>query len=128
MEFKVFYCFYKNDEVVNDEENVSMKLEDIHGKLLDQLAEDGDFFGVIDSDNNTFQVLYDAEENIYWGEIPVPEKEGSMGSFFTKEDLTELLKNLKEPFDANDFPNFEFMEWEDDEFHEDEEDSQNKEQ
>ena len=114
MKYTVFYSFQDTEEEQLDDEGLQMELADAV-KLLEKMTADGDFFGFIDSEGNTFQVMFDEEADAFWAEIPVPAKQGSHGAIYLRNEIEPVLSGLKPIFKVEDFPIFEFEEWDLDE-------------
>jgi len=111
MDYKSFYHFYEDEKEQDPENPIQINHNDIKSQLLDSLKHDGDFFGLVDENNNTLQVIYDSDEDTYWVEIPVPEKKGSYGIVLFYDELIKLLEILPPLFDPKSFPDFEFGKW-----------------
>ena len=118
MKYKVFYSFQEFEEERLDDESVEMELEDA-AALLEKMTSDGDFLGLIDAENNTFQLMYDEEGDVFWVEIPDPEKQGSYGAVYLRDEVKPLLGAVGPLFRVEDYPIFEFEEWGPDEDDED---------
>ena len=110
MQYKVFYSFQDFNEEKLDDVAVEMELDDAIS-LLEKMTVDGDFLGFIDAENNTFQLMYDAEGDAFWVEIPDPDQQGSYGAVFIRDELEPLLSAIKPIFKAEDYPIFEFEAW-----------------
>jgi len=110
MNYQAFHYFLNNS--AQDPENPQpVKTDDICKDLLDNLKQDGDYFGLVDENDASLQVFFDADEQNYWVEIPVPEKQGSFGAILTYDELSALLKKLPGCFKPELFPDFEFNPW-----------------
>lgn len=123
MKYTVFYSFQDSEEERLDDEGYELDAAGT-AALLDKMTADGDFLGLIDAEGNTFQVMYDGEAEAFWAEIPVPDRQGSYGAVYLKDELKPVMTGLKPVFKVEDFPIFEFEEWdldEDDDYEEDEE-------
>lgn len=123
VKYKVFYSFQEDEDEQLDDEAQEMELSDAV-KLVNRMTTDGDFFGLIDAAGTTLQVMYDGEEDVFWAEIPDPAKQGSHGALYQRGELPSVLGGLKPLFKAEDFPIFEFEEWDldEDDWDEDDED------
>lgn len=107
-----FYCFYGEDASVPASTPVPVSDADAY-ELFARLEADGDFFGLIDTDDETFQVAYDADSDRYWTEIPDVERRGSHGANFTFDEMVEMMKTLPDRFRPSAFPKLRFSPWED---------------
>ena len=87
--------------------NISEEFPD----LLAQLTRKGDFLGIIDSDGKTLQMMYDADDDRYWIEIPSPENDGSYGCDMTLEQIAGLVEALPQRFAPAMLPGAEFRRW-----------------
>jgi hypothetical protein len=69
---KVFYSFGDGQFEVEGHDALPINISDELPDLLEQLTSNGDFLGLIDRDGNTLQMIYDADDDRYWVEIPIP--------------------------------------------------------
>ena len=90
---------------------VSMSEVEIRADLLGALADDGDFFGLIDDAATTLQVMFNADTSSYWVEIPRPDKEGSFGCSLSLEQLQLLFTDLPARFSEAMVPGMAFEAW-----------------
>ncbi len=109
-EYVIFYCFYGTDTSLSSDENKRMKHSDIY-VLIGDLEHNDDFLGMVDANGTTLQMIYDAERDTYWIEIPDPPRQGSYGATVTFDDLVDLMKTLPPEFSVEAFPGFEFQSW-----------------
>ena len=110
-QFKVFYAFQESGRQVPADAPVEMLEADIYSELLGEFERDRDFIGLIDSAGVTLQVLYEADHDQYWVELPEPAMSGSHGRYFSFDELADLLRNLPECFTISAFPGLEFQSW-----------------
>jgi hypothetical protein len=114
--YKVFYALEESvEDAVAGEDAVEMDHADIYSELFGGLAKHGDFFGMVDANGTTLQVMYHAERDRYWFEIPVENEGGSYGRFLDFDQAANLIKSLQPTFDVASFPSFVFEPWNDDE-------------
>lgn len=109
--FKAFWTFQGTEEHVPGESPVDILEADVYSKLLGGLERDGDFFGLVDSNGVTLQVMYEGGADRYWVDIPQPTQRGSLGRYFTFDEAVDLFKSLPECFSALSVPGFEFKSW-----------------
>ena len=55
--------------------------------------------------------MYEPEIDLYWFEVPRPDKGGSFGKYHTFDAAVEALKTLPETFPSKGLNEFEFNEW-----------------
>lgn len=112
--YKLFYCFY-GDETDNAEVSAEdpVALGDLHllPALISRAVTDGDFLGLMDTEGNTLQLMYEGDEDRYWLEIPVPAQGGSYGKHYSLEGIREVFRALPPRFDVAEFPDFRFESW-----------------
>ena len=88
-----------------------MNEADIYSPLLGQLSEVGDFIGLIDAQGGTLQVMYEAEDDVYWIEVIDVCKQGSHGKHMNFDELTDFFKALPEHFKPESINDSEFIAW-----------------
>jgi hypothetical protein len=79
--------------------------------MLGGLDEDGDFFGLIDDEGTTLQVMYSGDDDSYWIEIPRPDKRGSFGCRLSFDLITDVFKVLPARFSQATLPMLKFEAW-----------------
>ena len=84
-------------------------LDDYFWCLLDL----GDFIGLVDEDDRSFQFLYGASKNLYWAEIPDESTRSSSGQEYSREALLALLHRLPQRFGTFLFDDPQTSAWED---------------
>jgi hypothetical protein len=84
---------------------------DIYSEMLGSLAEDGDFFGLIDARGTTLQVMYEAKDGTFWVETPRPQEGGSYGVSLTFDQVNDLFKALPSEFSPASLPCLKFRSW-----------------
>ena len=109
--YHVFYHFYANGDSVPSEFPVSMNEADIYSPLLGKLHQDGDFLGLIDAQGETLQVMYEADNDLYWIEVLALEQRGSYGKYVGFDELTDFFKALPEHFHSDSISDATFMAW-----------------
>jgi hypothetical protein len=109
--YRVFYTFYGSDRSVVAAEAIPMNEADIYSELLGSLADDGDFIGLIDDRGTTLQVMYEADDDAYWVEVPSPQRGGSYGARLSFDALVDLFKALPGEFGPESLPLFQFRSW-----------------
>jgi hypothetical protein len=109
--YKVFYCFYGTGKDVPADEPIEMDQADICTELLGALDQEDDFFGLIDVDGTTLQVIYETSKDRYWVEIPRPQQGGSYGRHLSFEGIAALFEALPAKLSLEAFPEFEFQSW-----------------
>lgn len=90
-----------------------MNVADIYSELLGKLALTSDYIGLIDSDENTMQVMYQLDTDQYWLEVIDEAQQGSHGRFFTFDEITDVFKSLPEKFSTKVFSGLKFNKWKD---------------
>ena len=109
--YRVFYCFYGEPAEVPWSQPVPIVHADIYSDLFGRLQQDGDFLGVVDQMGRTLQIMYNADRDRYWVEIPAPERRGGYGRYMTFDEATDLLKKLPETFVPDAVPSLAFTAW-----------------
>jgi hypothetical protein len=111
---RTIQTFYSIDALLEDvpsEKPVGLTPETVYVDLLAHLSQDGDFLGVIDETGTTLQVMYDAENDSYWIEIPDPTVGGSYGCKLSFVQVHEVFKNLPKFFSKTMIKGMEFQSW-----------------
>ncbi len=108
--YRVFYTFYGSDRSVVADEAIPMNEADIYSEL-GSLAADGDFIGLIDNWGTTLQVMYEADDDAYWVEVPSPQRGGSYGARLSFDALADLFKALPSEFGPESLPLLQFRSW-----------------
>ncbi|MCB9616915.1 MAG: hypothetical protein H6722_31150 [Sandaracinus sp.] len=108
MALRVFYCFYGTGETVTEPRPTDAA--DLVG-YVDRLTHDRDFVGVVDDGGTTLQVMYEADDDRYWVEIPVPKEGGSYGRHLDHTALRALFMQLPERFEPGAFDGLRFEAW-----------------
>ncbi len=111
--FHVYYSFQASGETVEAESNVFMSEADIYAPLLGQLAETGDYIGLIDASGQAMQVMYKADTDQYWLEVIDEAAQGAHGRFFSFDEIVYIFKGLPDTFQPEFFAGLEFHTWED---------------
>jgi hypothetical protein len=109
--FRVFYCFYAENDVVLAADAAPMDVADIYSELLGRLSSDGDFLGMTDEEGHTLQMMYDPDKDRYCVEIPSPERHGSYACNMDFDQVVELMKALPTQFVPAAIPGLEFETW-----------------
>lgn len=110
-EYQVFYSFGDGDVEVGADEALTMNISEGFPELLAQLTTDGDFLGIIDRDGNTLQMMYNADDDRYWIEIPCPENGGSYGCHMVRDQVVGLVEALPTRFALAMLRGAEFKQW-----------------
>ena len=111
-EYQVFYCFYGSGKSVASERDVRMAHADIY-VLVGDLEVEGDFLGIVDGNGTTVQMIYHADDDSYWVEIPDVERQGSHGVTLGFDELVDFVKALPREFSVAAFPQLSFQLWQD---------------
>ena len=112
MTYLVFHDIVRLPHSVPAENAVEMTREIVLNEILPLLKEDGEFFGLIDSNRTTLQVLYTSnDDQEYWVEIPSPSLGGSFGAHFDWNQVNDLFGSLAETFPQDGFAEFDFHPW-----------------
>ena len=111
MRYQVFFSIEAIGRVVTSESPEYCSDATVYSELFASLKVSGDFFGLIDSNGACLQVMYEPEIDLYWFEVPRPDKGGSFGKYHTFDAAVEALKTLPETFPSKGLNEFEFNEW-----------------
>jgi hypothetical protein len=88
-----------------------MSEADIYTDLLGGLEQDGDFFGLVDGDATTLQVMYRGDDDSYWIEIPRSDRGGSFGCALSFDEITDVFKSLPVRFSETMIADMTFESW-----------------
>ncbi|QMT41546.1 hypothetical protein [Neisseria shayeganii] len=111
--YRIFYSFYEDDAHIDSESPLPVAAAELPAYLA-RLRLHGDFLGLVDEDEQTFQIMYEEFSGYYWGEVPDGAREGSHGRFYTEEELETLLADLPDRFCPKHFDGLVFERWYDD--------------
>jgi hypothetical protein len=109
--YRVFYTFYGAGRSVVPDDAVPMDEANIYSELLGSFTKDGDFIGLIDNRGTTLQVMYEADDDAFWVEVPSPQLGGSYGARFSFDALTQLFKALPSEFGPESLTVLQFRSW-----------------
>ena len=90
---------------------VPMDIADVYSELFPLLKEEGEFLGVVDEAGTTMQMMYQADDDLYWSEVPSPERRGAYGKSLTFDEAADLLKSLGGAIPPEGYPGFSFASW-----------------
>ena len=107
--YTVFYYIAEPPLSVAPEDGLRMEGSYVLRELLGRLRTDGDVLGLIDDQDTTLQLLYDAASASYWVEIPVPAEKGSYGADLTFDGVVDLFRQLPDRFEVANFLEFAFQ-------------------
>lgn len=110
LQYRVFYSAVRLGDI-SAENAIDMELADVYSEVLPVLKEHREYFGLVDSDGTTLQVMYDEEKDQYWFEVPRPDLGGSFGVSLSFDAALDLIKSLDDPFPPEGFEGFEFQSW-----------------
>jgi hypothetical protein len=111
-----YLAFYSIDGMadVAADKAVAMDRHAVIAELLRAMHDDMDFFGLMDDQGATLQVMYHADEGRYWFEIPVAAEGGSYGRAMSLDEAVAQIEGLPPTFALVAFPTFAFTSWGDD--------------
>ena len=90
---------------------VPMDIAEVYSELFPLLKEDGEFIGVVDEAGTTLQMMYQSEDDLYWFEVPCPEKAGAYGMALIFDEAADFLRSLDGLIPREGYPNFSFSSW-----------------
>lgn len=108
--YRIFYSFYEDDAHIDGSEPVRVSSAELPAYLR-RLRLHGDFLGIVDEDEQAFQILYEEFSGCCWGEIPDAERSGSHGRFYLPDELAALLADLPDRFTPRSIPGLNFERW-----------------
>ena len=108
--YRIFYSFYHEDQHIDGESPLRVHSSELPAYLA-RLQLHGDFLGLIDEAENTFQIMYEEFSDHYWGEIPASDRLGSYGRFYRLDELQTQLANLPDTFLPEAFSGLVFEPW-----------------
>ena len=108
--YRVFYSIDRLGEVSSEDAH-DIDLADVYSEIFPLLKEDGEYFGLVDSNGTTLQAMYDADNDQYWFEVPRPDLQGSFGMNLSFDASIDLIKSLGGSFPLEGFDGFEFQAW-----------------
>jgi hypothetical protein len=111
MRYRAFYQLQREGRVVDADDAEAMSVADIYTGIFRNMSEDGDYFGMIDSGEETLQLMYDRPSGRYWCEIPVPAEKGSYGKSLSFDQARDLLNALPSSFSRETIPGLQFKPW-----------------
>ena len=109
MKYTTFYSCKSTQEIVNDINTYQVELGWAANIVFDIMREDGDFFGLTDSLNNTIQFLRQGDEAFV--DFPDPTKGGSHSKTIPMLELPNLIKELPETIIIDHFEGLQFNKW-----------------
>ncbi len=111
MKYNVFSNAVRLDTPPEAEHATPIEASEIVEEIFPLIKEDREYLGIVDSLGTTLQLLYDAEEDRYWVEVPCPAEQGSYGAWLDFAHTHSLLKTLPVTIPVEGFPGFEFQSW-----------------
>lgn len=108
--YRVFYNAVRLGEVPAEDAR-DIDLADVYTEIFPLLNEEGEYFGLVDSNGTTLQAMYDEENDQYWFEVPRPDLQGSYGKHLSFDASMDLIKSLGRSFPVDGFDGFEFQAW-----------------
>ncbi len=112
MIYKAFYYSASLNRDVAADVAESMNLDVFCSDVIKSVKEKDDFCGLIDSNGNTLQTIYEEEIEAYWVEVPRPDLNGSYGMHMPFDCMLSLFQSLNgDDFPLEGFAHFEFSEW-----------------
>ena len=108
--YQIFYSFYADDAHIDGSSPITVSVSELP-EYFSRLQLHEDFLGIIDRNDQIFQILLEEFSGYYWGEIPDTGRSGSHGRFYTAAELHALLGNLPETFKPKNFVGMEFQPW-----------------
>lgn len=111
MHFRVYYLFERAGESVSSASAIEMSARDIREQLLPRFQSEGDYLGLIDSQDRILQILPEPDLERFWVELPIDDARASHGCHMNLERLREFLMELPAVFDPAAIPGFEYRPW-----------------
>jgi hypothetical protein len=111
MHFRVFYFFSRSGEAISSVSAVEMSAKTIRDQLLRRLHSEDDYLGILDAEDNTLQILREADEDRYWVELPIEAARASYGRYMNLAELEGLVLGLPQVFDRSHIPDMEYRPW-----------------
>lgn len=111
MHYRVYYLFDRSGEAISSASAVEMSAKAICEQLLPRLQSEDDYLGIIDSRENTLQILCEPESQRYWVELPIDAAKASYGRYLGIDELKALMMALPEVFDREAIPGLEYRPW-----------------
>ena len=109
--YGLFYDIIRMGEAVPASVPASIDLADVYSEIFPLLKEEGEYLGLIDPQGTTLQVMYHADEDRYWFEVPRPDLKGSFGAYLSWDSAHDLIKSLAGNFPKEGYPGFQFNSW-----------------
>jgi len=107
---KIFYTCYSTDESIEASaarDLASDSLVDVAPRFL---KDEGDFFGVIDSDKVVLQFMVESSDLIRL-EMPKPQEKGALVKVIGFSQLADTLQSINEPLSKVDQEGMRFEAW-----------------
>lgn len=111
MHYRVFYFFDRSGEAISSASAVEMSARTICEQLLPRLQSEDDYLGILDTQANTLQILFEPGSDRYWVELPIDAAKASYGRHMGIDALRELMLGLPEVFDRAAIPGLEYRPW-----------------
>ncbi|MDD1795192.1 hypothetical protein LRP50_18855 [Enterovibrio sp. ZSDZ42] len=110
MKYRVFFCDYCEDKILESKDARKSSLEEILHSMDCVLHMPRNFFGIIDEENNTLQFMVNEDKTILL-DIPIESKGGSYLGVYRLEDCMLIVKEAGEiPYLIERF-SLEFQSW-----------------
>lgn len=111
MHYRVFYLFDRSGESISSASAVEMSARAICEQLLPRLQSADDYLGIIDTQENTLQILCDPDSARYWVELPLDAAKASYGRHMGFDALRDFMLTLPAVFDREAIPGLEYRPW-----------------
>jgi hypothetical protein len=111
MHYRVFYLFERSGEAVSSMRALEVSRREIREQLLPRLQHEDDYLGIIDSADNTLQILREPGMTRYWVELPIEDAKASYGKHMDRSELEALIQELPPVFDRDAIPGLEYRPW-----------------
>ena len=110
MKYKIFFCDYCEDKILEPHEAIEIPIEDILHSMDCVLHIPKNFFGIIDEEDNTLQFIVNDDKSIVI-DIPSAEKRGSYTKNIELKDCIEIVRNLESIKNVVDSEELDFFPW-----------------
>lgn len=110
MRYRVFYTCYETDDVVESNNPLVTDRENMISIAQQVLRGDGDYFGIIDENDVTLQLMVVGSDRLRI-EVPEPSERGSYARTITLTDLESELLAISPLFDRTKMTGLVFEPW-----------------
>lgn len=111
VKYLAFYDIVRLGDPVEADNAIPVSVKEIQDSLFPLIKENREYLGLIDSDETTLQMLYDADADSFWIEVPRPDLQGAFGAQLDYDAVESLLKSLPPKFPLEGFEGFAFASW-----------------